>query len=149
MDKDRRRAIKQKLRQREQNKAARIWAKAKMLGGGPGTELEKILKSIGIDPKPKCGCNEKAAQMDVWGITGCEEHFDEIVTWLRKGERKWGWKDKLRAALKMAVAHPLLAISLDPTDPFPGLLRAAISAAKQEQRLRLREACKQERESLL
>jgi hypothetical protein len=53
---------------------------------GPGTELKKLLKRIGIVATPNCSCNARAKRMDIeearepgW----CEAHLDEIVGWLR------------------------------------------------------------------
>jgi hypothetical protein len=54
---------------------------------GPGTELKKLLKKVGIVATPTCSCNARAKRMDVeearepgW----CEAHLDEIVGWLRE-----------------------------------------------------------------
>lgn len=102
-------------------------------GYGPGTEFQKILKSVDINPSAGCDCNAKAAQMDIWGVVGCEEHLAEIIQWLKDGEGRWGWKDKWSGAAKMLVKDPLLAISLDPTDPFPGLIKASIKRARKHE----------------
>lgn len=50
--------------------------------GGPGTELKKLLKLVGITATPTCPCNARAAQMDFWGPDECEKRLDEIVDWL-------------------------------------------------------------------
>jgi hypothetical protein len=52
--------------------------------GGPGTELKKLLRLVGITATPTCPCNARAAQMDVWGADECETRLDEIVGWLRE-----------------------------------------------------------------
>lgn len=49
---------------------------------GPGTELKKLLKLVGITATPNCPCNARAAQMDAWGPDECEKRLDEIVDWL-------------------------------------------------------------------
>jgi len=102
-------------------------------GFGPGTELKAILSSVGIDPSAGCDCNAKALQMDLWGSSGCQEHFDEIVNWMREGEERWGWKDKWEAAAKLLVKDPVLAFSLNPKDPFPGLVKASIKRARKHE----------------
>ena len=58
---------------------------------GPGTELKKLLKRIGIVATPNCSCNARARRMDIeearepgW----CEAHLDEIVGWLREEATK-------------------------------------------------------------
>lgn len=58
--------------------------------GGPGTELKRILASIGIKAN-NCGCERMAAKMDEWGADGCEERVGEIVAAMTKEAelRKW------------------------------------------------------------
>lgn len=58
---------------------------------GPGAELKKLLKRIGIVATPNCSCNARAKRMDIeearepgW----CEAHLDEIVGWLREEATK-------------------------------------------------------------
>lgn len=58
---------------------------------GPGTELKKLLKKVGITATPNCSCNARARRMDEeearhpgW----CEEHLEEIVGWLREEATK-------------------------------------------------------------
>lgn len=100
-------------------------------GFGPGTELKTLLKSLGIEQSPTCDCNGKALQMDLWGVDGCRANFDQIVQWMRDGQGRWGWKDKLLAAA-MAVKTGL-AFKLNPMDPFPALVEEAIRRAEVKQ----------------
>jgi len=53
---------------------------------GPGTELSRLLKRIGIEPTPTCACRAKAAQMDAWGPDECSkpERIDEVVKVMRE-----------------------------------------------------------------
>ncbi len=53
---------------------------------GPGTELSRLLKRIGIEPTPTCACRAKAAQMDAWGCDECSkpERIDEVVAVMRE-----------------------------------------------------------------
>jgi len=99
---------------------------------GPGTELVRILASLGITIMVDCPCKVRAAQMNAWGIDGCREHFNEIVGWLREGQAFWGWKEKLAAAFSATVSR--LAFRLNPLDPFPGLVEEAISRADEKLR---------------
>jgi len=56
---------------------------------GPGTELSKILSSIGINPKEcGCSCKSRAKKMDKEGIAWCEENIETIVTWLQEEAAK-------------------------------------------------------------
>lgn len=55
---------------------------------GPGTELKKLLKKVGIEATPTCSCNARACLMDERGIEWCENNLDEIVGWLREEATK-------------------------------------------------------------
>ena len=57
---------------------------------GPGSELKKLLKKIGITASPDCSCNARARLMDERGIEWCEANIDEIVGWLREEASKRG-----------------------------------------------------------
>lgn len=97
---------------------------------GPGTELKKMLAAMGINPEPACDCNAKALQMDLWGPAGCRANLEMIVDWMREGQWRWGWRDKLKAALGTA---PLVVTgAVNPLDPFPGLVAEAVRRAETE-----------------
>jgi hypothetical protein len=51
---------------------------------GPGTELKKLLATVGITATPDCSCNARAAEMDAQGCEWCEANLDTIVGWLRE-----------------------------------------------------------------
>ena len=55
---------------------------------GPGTELKKLLKNIGITASPNCSCNARAKKMDEWGPDECEKRIDEIIGWLKEEATK-------------------------------------------------------------
>jgi hypothetical protein len=57
----------------------------------PGTELKKLLATIGITATPNCSCNARARTMDAnearepgW----CERNLDTVVGWLREEATK-------------------------------------------------------------
>ena len=52
---------------------------------GPGTELSRLLKRIGIEPTPACQCRAKQQQMDQWGCDEASkpERIDEVVAVMR------------------------------------------------------------------
>src|SRR5699024_4347952 len=52
-------------------------------GGGPGTELKKLLSRIGIRALGNCQCNARAAEMDRGGADWCRENLETIVGWLK------------------------------------------------------------------
>ena len=49
---------------------------------GPGTELKKLLKLVGITAAPGCSCNRRAKIMDEKGCEWCKENIETIVDWL-------------------------------------------------------------------
>ena len=55
---------------------------------GPGTELKRLLKTIGITTTPNCSCNARARVMDGNGCDWCEANVDTIVGWLREEATK-------------------------------------------------------------
>lgn len=114
-------------------------------GYGPGSELKKLLSSIGINSKPNCSCNAFAAKMDRWGVDGCYIRSENIVSKIRQNAKDWGWgsikdmlkpahnsdqltvKEKLTAAWKSIRTG--LVFTINPLDPFPGLVQKAINNA--------------------
>ena len=59
---------------------------------GPGTELSKLLKRVGINPTPTCACRAKAAQMDAWGCDEASrpERIEEVVCVMRQEAKARG-----------------------------------------------------------
>jgi hypothetical protein len=81
---------------------------------GPGTELKKLLRMIGIVAKPNCSCNTKARAMDVRGVEWCEANIDTIVGWLREEatKRKLPFVDMAgRLLVKRAIRNARRAVS--------------------------------------
>jgi hypothetical protein len=50
---------------------------------GPGDFLAKDIHSLGYRITKACGCEDRIAQMNRWGVKGCIEHLDEIIGWLK------------------------------------------------------------------
>jgi hypothetical protein len=68
-------------------------AKTPQKGGGPGTEMKKLLATVGITASPTCSCNARAALMDEKEASEsgwCEAHMEEIVGWLHEEATKRG-----------------------------------------------------------
>lgn len=57
---------------------------------GPGTLLKRYLKRLGFDSDGNCQCERRMREMNVRGVEWCEEHVDEIVTWLREEAARRG-----------------------------------------------------------
>ncbi len=119
------------------------------LGFGPGTELKALLASVGIEATSACSCNAFMLQMDAWGITGCQEHFDEIVQRLREKASDWGWTsifadkaketpenhqltfaEKIKIGMKSLTTG--IAFRVNWLDPYPGLATEAIARAEKK-----------------
>ena len=75
---------------------------------GPGTELSKLLKRIGISPTPTCKCRAKAAEMDAWGADECSkpERIDEVVAVMRAEAEARGIPF-LEVAARMLIRHAI------------------------------------------
>ncbi len=97
-------------------------------GHGPGSQLWKLLESLGVKHTNSCSCISRAEQMNAWGVAGCRDHRDEILGWMREGQDQFGWRDKLTAATRAVTTG--LAFRLNPLDPFPGILDEAIRRAE-------------------
>lgn len=94
---------------------------------GPGTELKALLAELGLAGVGGCGCEERAALMDHWGVAGCTERRSEITDWLRQALAQQGWGRKLTAALRAVVSG--VALRLSPADPLGSLVDLAIERA--------------------
>jgi hypothetical protein len=57
---------------------------------GPGTELKKLLKAIGLTASASCDCNARAKTMDKNGAEWCQDNIETIVGWLREEAAKRG-----------------------------------------------------------
>lgn len=62
--------------------------------GLPGTRLKEILAGppFWINAiHSGCQCNNRALQMDSWGVDGCRANRDQIVAWLAESAAAKGW----------------------------------------------------------
>jgi len=100
----------------------------KIVCQGPGTELKRLIDSLGIEAKLGCGCEALARQMDQWGPEGCAQRRDEILAKLRENASKLGWLEKIKAAANAVLTG--LAFQLDMSDPAASLLDEAICRAR-------------------
>jgi hypothetical protein len=75
---------------------------------GPGTELKKLLKMIGITATPNCQCNQRAKVMDERGCDWCEENIETICEWLREESNKRGMlfvKSVVKLFVRRAISN--------------------------------------------
>jgi hypothetical protein len=96
------------------------------IDSGPGTELQKILKLLGINPKISCGCESLKNKMNRWGVEGCQEaaNFEWIISQMVANAAEYSWYEKVQAA--MAAAVSTIAIRINPLDVYGSLIREAI-----------------------
>lgn len=103
-------------------------------GRGPGTELKKMLANIGIEQMPGCDCLGTMIEMDSIGVEGCKNNIDAYVARLKENAPRWGWQSKLGAAVWTVFTG--LIWKINPTDPFPSLVKEAIRRAEADEVLR-------------
>lgn len=91
---------------------------------GPGTELESLIKTLGLVREGCGGCQGLRKQMNRWGADGCRGHREQILTRLRKAYKELTAGETAAAA--WAALWSGLAFRLDPRDPAAGLLDEAL-----------------------
>ena len=100
-----------------------------LAGTGPGSQLWRLLASIGVHHSPDCPCLSTAAQMNDWTPAGCRAHCAEIVASLESQRHRYGWSGTLKAALQSVRTG--LAFRLSPLDPLGSLVDEAIRLAEE------------------
>ena len=68
--------------------SAREAVVAALSGAGPGTQLKRLLRRIGITSTPNCSCNKRSKIMDEQGCDWCVANIDAISGWLAEEARK-------------------------------------------------------------
>jgi hypothetical protein len=96
-------------------------------GFGPGTELKKLLASLGLTGEAGCGCEAWTNAMDRGGAAWCQAHRGEILARLRSQQASLGWVARVRTAA-LAVTTGL-ATRLAIGDPAVVLLDEALARA--------------------
>lgn len=98
-----------------------------LTGNGPGSQLWKIFKSLGVETAPDCNCLLMAEVMNSLGVKGCIEAKDRLVYILKKNQKRYGLTQYLKSGA-LALREGL-AFKIDPIDPLPGLLNEALRRA--------------------
>ena len=55
---------------------------------GTGTQLERLLRIVGITEKEGCRCGQRAAVMNSEGPDWCEQNIKTIVGWMKEEAQK-------------------------------------------------------------
>lgn len=96
--------------------------------GGPGTALAGLLRDLGLRWAKSCQCDQRAAQMNAWGIDGCRERRAEIVVWLNESAAQATWRQVLSAGVSAAV----IGLAINPLNPGESLLDEALKRAERQ-----------------
>lgn len=95
---------------------------------GPGTELKEIITSLGVEKKQNCGCDGLLNEMNMHGVAGCRKNFWRLVGTLKDNAEGYGWGSFMQAGFWAVWTG--LAWSVNPLDPFPGMITEAIRRAE-------------------
>lgn len=97
-------------------------------GIGVGSQLWKLLESLGVKHTTDCTCLIWAELMNSWGPAKCRESRAEIVEHMESSAKSYGWTTYIYASLKVVVLRLMFRISI--TDPYGSLLDEAIRRAE-------------------
>jgi hypothetical protein len=101
-----------------------------MNGHGVGSQLWRILQSLGVDHNSSCSCLLLADVMNELGPKGCVREREKLLDLMRKNQKKYGWYHHFKAGVNAILLG--WAFQLNPLDPLPGLLDRAISLAEEQ-----------------
>lgn len=108
--------------------ACRLDTNGKPLGY-PGNELKALLTEWGYATAEGCGCDDKAALMNAWGVSGCKANRAEIIAWLHDAATTKGWLAKLAAGVgagwlvDQAIARATARLPSKTTEPLSAPLQ--------------------------
>jgi hypothetical protein len=57
---------------------------------GPGTQLSRMIKSLGIHMSDSCSCRRHAISMNEQGNDWCEQNIDTVVGWIKEEAKRRG-----------------------------------------------------------
>jgi len=106
-----------------------------LAGSGPGSQLWRLLETLGVKHTTDCECLGRAERMNAWGVAGCRAARGEIVAWMVEGKDRYGWAGAVKAATA-GVAEMVSDVLhgrwpwLNPLDPFGSLVDEAIRRAE-------------------
>lgn len=88
------------------------------IGRGAGTELHRILGSMGFHTTPNCKCRQRLEEMDQRGLEWCRSNVTTIIDWLEEEaqapERKAAGLLFSRAAAWVLVKRAISSAAKDP-----------------------------------
>lgn len=105
--------------------------------GRVGSQMEEILEVLGFDADEVlplgCGgtCRQWIEKMNRWGVEGCLEHEQEILSRLDEQKKAVKWKNMLGASLA-AIGNLRYGFFINPLNPSKSIFDEAIRRAKVE-----------------
>ncbi len=75
-----------------------------VLANGVGTALKGLLADLGVEAVSGCGCNDYAAQLNLWNVEGVQARREEIISWLKKNYKEQSWATVYKAIKASALA---------------------------------------------
>lgn len=97
-------------------------------GEGVGSQLWRLLASLGIEHKPTCSCLDLAEEMNRLGVEGCRREHKRLAQQMRVNAAQYGWGDVVQAAKRAMLSGLIWQINL--TDLYGGLLEFAVHRAE-------------------
>ena len=97
-------------------------------GRGVGSELWRLLESVGVVHTPACPCLRLAEEMNRLGPPGCREQRAVLVAQGGVSAAQYGWTTMVRAAIK-SVGNGVVW-KINPLDLYGSLLDEAIARAE-------------------
>jgi hypothetical protein len=95
-----------------------------------GTNLKKLIDSLGVEGSPGCNCESLRLEMDRLGIAGCLRERARLIAALRESAESVSWLSKLKAAGPAVWSG--LVFKVNPADPIPGLFDEAVRMANDQ-----------------
>lgn len=71
-----------------------------------GDEMTSLVAEYNLAAKSSCSCKSWEGKMNDWGVSGCREHREEIISHLSEAYHAATWWDTFKAA-GSAVYHSL------------------------------------------
>lgn len=97
-------------------------------GHGVGSQIWRLLASLGVKHTASCSCLTLAEQMNALGPDGCRREREHLVSRMRTNAQQYGWGTVAVAAAKAVTTG--LVWSLDLTDLYGSILDEGIRRAE-------------------
>jgi hypothetical protein len=120
--------LEQLLDRRSPNTRSSKRLSAILAAHGVGSQLWKLLESLGVKHTADCSCLIWAELMNKWGPSRCRDARAEIVAHMEASAKNYSWTRYVVAATKIVVLRLMFKISI--TDPYGSLVDESIRLAE-------------------